>query len=155
MTVSFSAELTRPDVNGAWTFALVPKVAAAKGGFRARLRVKGTIDGAPFRSSLMPRGGGELFVVVNSEMRARIGKADGDSVRLKLELDSRRVTVRMPTDLRQALRSQPAARAFFETLTSSQRLAYIHWITEAKQLSTRDRRLKLTVHKLGRREKFN
>jgi hypothetical protein len=155
MSSSFVSKLIRPPAVGAWTFALVPREVATKAGFRARLRVKGTIDGVPFKSSLMPRGGGEVFVVVNSEVRDRIGKAEGDAVRFDLELDTQPVVVQVPSDLRRGLQSKPGARSFFETLTPSQRLAYIHWIEEAKQAATRERRVKIAVDKLARREKFN
>jgi hypothetical protein len=155
VSVTFSSKLIRPDAVGAWTFALVPKAVAAEAGFRARLRVRGKLDGVPFASSLMPRGGGEVFVVVNSELRDRIGKSDGDSVRFELELDTTPVLVRVPSDLRLSLRSKPQARMFFEKLTPSQRLAYIRWIEDAKQAATRARRVKLALEKLGRREKFN
>jgi hypothetical protein len=155
MPASFSATLIRPGKVGAWTFALVPKDIASKAGFRARLRVKGAIDGHPFRSALMPRGGGEVFVIVNSEMRARIGKTAGDAVRLELELDARPVAVQVPPVLRQALRRSPRATAFFETMTPSQRLAYVRWIADAKQTATRDRRVRIALDKLARREKFN
>jgi hypothetical protein len=155
MSASFSAKLTRPRGTGAWTFALVPKNTAAAAGFRARLRVKGTIDGIPFRSALIPRGGGEVFVIVNTETRTLIGKASGDTVQLELELDSRPVAVKIPPALRRALQGDPKASAFFEKLTASQRLAYASWIADAKQHATRDRRVNIALDKLARGEKFN
>jgi hypothetical protein len=155
MTTSFSSKLMRPGAVGAWTFALVPRAAAAKAGFRARMRVKGTIDGVPFRSSLIPRGGGEVFVIVNNDMRGRIGKKEGETVRLELELDSSPVVVQVPPALRQGLDRHPQAKAVFAAFTPSQRLAYVRWIAEAKQDATRDRRVAAAVKKLGRGEKFN
>jgi hypothetical protein len=155
MSSAFSAKLTRPTGTGTWTFALVPKATAAAAGFRARLRVKGTIDGVAFRSALIPRGGGEVFVIVNTETRARIGKTSGDTVRLELQLDARPISVRVPPALQRALRDVPKASAFFQTLTASQRLAYTRWIADAKQSATRDRRVKVALDKLARREKFN
>jgi hypothetical protein len=133
----------------------VSKSTAARAGFRARMRVKGTIDGIPFRSSLIPRRGGEVFVVVNSEMRARIGKTEGQTVRLELELDSRSVVFRVPPAFRQALHSDSKANAVFEALTLSQRLAYVRWIAGAKQDATRDRRVVAAIKRLGRGERFN
>lgn len=155
MRVTFSSRLFRPDAAGAWTFALVPKPAAVRAGFRARMRVKGTIDGAPFRSSLIPRGGGEVFVVVNSELRELIGKSPGDTVRLELELDSARVEVPTPPALRRALARDSRAKATFHKFTPSQRLAYARWIAEAKQEATRDRRVALALERLRRGEKLN
>jgi len=154
MRVSFSSTLFRPDVTGAWTFALVPRPKAVKAGFRPRMRVQGTIDGVPFRSSLIPRGGGEVFVVVNSDLRERIHKSPGDTVRLELELDSSPVRVPMPLALRQALAHDPIAKATFNKFTPSQRLAYVRWIVAAKQDVTRDRRVASTIEKLRRGEKL-
>jgi hypothetical protein len=155
MKVSFRSKLIRPDVAGAWTFALVPTASAESAGFRARLRVKGTIDGAPFRSSLMPRGRGEVFVVVNAEMRERIGKSPGETVALDLELDVRPVVVKVHPALRRALDLDPKAKEIFDRFTASQRLAYIHWIADAKQESTRDRRVAAATSKIRQGEKLN
>jgi hypothetical protein len=155
MSTRFSSILTRPNAVGAWTFAPIPAAVARRAGFRARMRVTGTINGVPFRSSLIPRGRGEVFVVVNAEMRAQIGKQEGDTVRLELEPDTKPFPVRVPPVLRDALQTSPNARSFFEGLTASQRLAYIRWIDEAKQPTTRERRVKLALQKLVRREKFN
>jgi len=152
MMTSFSSKLIRPGAVGAWTFAVVPRAAAAKAGFRARRRVRGTIDGTPFRSSLIPRGGGEVFVVVDSGIRERIGKTEGQTVRLELELDSRPVVVRVPPALRKALQGNSKATDFFDRLTAFQRLAYIHWIAEAKPEATRDLRVVAAVQKLSRGE---
>jgi hypothetical protein len=155
MSTSFTSKLIRPDAVGAWTFASVPRKEAATAGFRARLRVKGTIDGIPFRSSLMPRGGGELFVVVNSEVRDRIGKSDGALVRLELELDASPVVVDVPRSLQRALDRDRSARANFAKFTASQRVAYSRWVAEAKQEATRDRRVAAAVEKIRRGEKLN
>ena len=155
MGVSFSSKLLRPDVPGAWTFAFVPKAAAVKAGFRARMRVKGTIDGTPFRSSLIPRGGGVLFVVVNHELRERIRKSAGDTVRLDLEVDTSPVEVPIPPALQRALAHDSKASGAFHRFTPSQRLAYARWIAGAKQEATRDRRVATTIEKLRRGEKLN
>ncbi|MCI4326562.1 MAG: YdeI/OmpD-associated family protein [Thermoplasmata archaeon] len=155
MPISFVSKLLRPDVVGAWTFAPIPNAAAASGGFRARLRVKGTIEGIPFRSSLIPRGGGELFVVVNSEVRDRIGKSDGATVRLELELDSTPVVVDVPPSLRRALQRDPPARAIFAKFTASQQSAYARWVAGAKQDATRERRVAAALEKIRRGEKLN
>jgi Domain of unknown function (DUF1905)/Bacteriocin-protection, YdeI or OmpD-Associated len=155
MGIAFSSKLIRPEGVGTWTFAKVPKAAATEAGFRARLRVKGTIDGVPFRSSLMPRGGGEVFVVVNQEIRERIHKRDGQSVRLELEIDSTPPLVTVPPVLLRALRADSKAKAIFDGFTASQRLAYVRWVSEAKQEPTRDRRVALTLEKLRRGEKLN
>ncbi len=155
MRVSFSSKLIRPDVPGAWTLVLVPKPEAVKAGFRARMHVKGTIEGAPIRSSLISRGGGEVFVVVNSELRDRIHKAKGDVVRLELELDSGPVEIQVPPVLQRALARDSRAKSAFTSFTPSQRRAYVRWIAGAKQDATRARRVAAAIARLRRGEKLN
>ena len=155
MRASFSSKLIRPEVAGAWTFVLVPKPEAVKAGFRARMRVKGTIEGTPFRSSLIPRRGGMVFVVVNSEPRDRIHKSKGDVVRLELELDSSPVKIQVPPALQRAFVRDSRAKSAFDSFTPSQRLAYVRWIGGAKQDATRDRRVATAIERLRRGEKLN
>jgi uncharacterized protein YdeI (YjbR/CyaY-like superfamily) len=47
----------------------------------------------------------------------------------------------MPTELAEALRKNPKARATFEAFSPSHRREYVEWITEAKGEDTRQRRL--------------
>ncbi len=155
MRVSFSSQLIRPDVAGAWTFVRVPELEAVKAGFRARMRVKGTIEGTPFRSSLIPRGGGEVFVVVNSELRDRIRKSTGDVVRLELELDSNPIGIQVPPVLQRAFARDSRAKAAFNSLTPSQQRAYVRWVAGAKQEATRKRRVATAIERLRRGERLN
>jgi bifunctional DNA-binding transcriptional regulator/antitoxin component of YhaV-PrlF toxin-antitoxin module len=148
----FRARLIRPEAVGAWTFAMIPASVVRHLGLRARLRVTGTIDGAPFRSSLMPRGGGRLFVVVPSALRDRIGKSPGQSVELSLTLDRRPVILRVPADLDAAL---GAARGTFDGLAPSHRKAYIQWVTSAKTPETRGRRIAKAVQMVHRGQTLN
>jgi bifunctional DNA-binding transcriptional regulator/antitoxin component of YhaV-PrlF toxin-antitoxin module len=134
----FRSRLVRPEGVGTWTFALVSATAVREGALRARMRVRGTVDGAPFRSSLMPRGGGTLFIVVPRELRERIGKTAGQSVEVALAPETQVLVLRVPPDLRQALGSD---RAKFDRLAPSHRKAFLQWIADAKHSDTRVRRV--------------
>jgi hypothetical protein len=59
------------------------------GDFRGRVKIKGTIDGQPFRSSFMAMGHGRHMLPVKTDMRKAIGKETGSSVpvRLKARID--------------------------------------------------------------------
>ncbi len=48
-------------------------------GVKGRVAVKGTINGIPYRSSLLPQGGGEHILVVNKELRDKAGVTVGDT----------------------------------------------------------------------------
>jgi hypothetical protein len=147
--VTCRSRLTRPTGVGTWTFAIVPAAAAREGGFKARMRVVGTIDGAPFRSTLMPRGGGTVFVVVPKALRERIGKSSGEEVALVLSPDVRPIVLAVPPDFQRALGTD---RARFDTLAPSRRKAFLQWVESAKQAETRTRRISKALDMVRRGE---
>jgi hypothetical protein len=113
------------------------------------MRITGTIDGAPFRSSLMPGGEGAVFVVVPSALRDRIRKTSGQTVSLALAVDPRPVVIRVPADFRRALGTH---RVRFDRLAPSHRKAFVQWIDSAKRPETRSRRLVEAVRMVRRGE---
>lgn len=138
---SFWTTLVRPQGVGTWTYAPILFDVAAETGVRARLRVKGTIDAVPFKGMLMPMGSGKHFIVVNGELRERIGKSAGDKVKLEMDVDSSPVRVTVPRDLTRALVRKRTARAAFDAMAPSHRKAYVRWIQEARTPETRSRRI--------------
>ena len=138
---SFSTTLTRPEGVGTWTFAPIPVDIARETGIKARLRVKGTIDGVPFKGTLLPGGSGKHFVVVNKGLREKIGKAAGDVVKVEMDADASKVTVDIPRELAKALSSRPGLKARFDKMAPSHRKAYALWIEGAKTGETRSKRV--------------
>src|SRR5215831_52322 len=67
-------------------------------GTKARVPVQGTINGFPYRSSLMPMGGCHRMVV-NKTMRAGAGVKAGDTVNVVMERDGSERTVVPPPEL--------------------------------------------------------
>jgi hypothetical protein len=70
---SFTATLERLRINLGWVIAFVPfdvKKAWGKGG---RPKVRGTINGFEFRSSLFPTREGRHFILVNKQMQEGAG----------------------------------------------------------------------------------
>lgn len=142
----------RPVGVGTWTFAPIPKLISVKAALRSHQRVKGTIDGVPFSSSLMPRGGGSFFLVVNQELRDKIGKRAGNAVGVTMELDMRPVVVPVPLALKRALSNDSSARTMFDKLAPSHRKAYALWIASAKREVTREQRVAKALRRLHRGE---
>jgi Bacteriocin-protection, YdeI or OmpD-Associated/Domain of unknown function (DUF1905) len=111
------------------------------------MRVTGTIDGTSFRSSLMPRGGGRLFVVVPTLLRNQIGKTSGHFVDIALTPDRGPIVLRLPPDFLRALGS---SRPAFDRLAPSHRKAYVQWVGSAKMRATRERRIARAVAMIRR-----
>ena len=71
-------------------------------GTRARVPVRGSINGFPFRSSLMPMGGCHMMPV-NRTLREGAGVKPGDNVVVVMERDDEVRTVAAPVVLKKAL----------------------------------------------------
>lgn len=106
----------------------------------------GTINGHPFRCSLMPQGEGRHILVVNGELRAAIGVQAGDSVEIALVCDDAPRVVTVPDDFQVALAQAQTAKEYFERISYSRQKEYVDWIEDAKKAETRAARIaKATV----------
>src|SRR6478672_1911266 len=76
---------------------------------QGRVPVKGTINGFPFRSSLMNMGDGHMMVV-NAQLRAGAKCKAGDTVTVLMELDDDKRTVEVPAALKKVIDRDPRAR---------------------------------------------
>ncbi len=137
----FDAALVRPEGVGTWTYLSIPLEVSTTFGSKGQVRVKGTINGYPFRSTALPMGDGTHYLVVGKDIRQHISAAQGDTVRVALELDTEQRQVEVPDELQQTLASQPQAKAAFERMTYSHQKEWVNWIMSAKQAETRLRRV--------------
>jgi hypothetical protein len=109
-------------------------------GTRARVPIRGTINGFPFRSSLMPMGGCHMMPV-NQTLRHGAGVKPGDMVDLVMERDPEVRTVEAPPELKKELAKSKRAREKWDELSFTHKKEMANSISGAKQEETKKRRL--------------
>jgi Domain of unknown function (DUF1905)/Bacteriocin-protection, YdeI or OmpD-Associated len=125
----------------------VPAGVVAGLGPGKRPKVRVTINGYTYRSSIAPMGGRFMFPV-SAEVRAGAGVAAGDDVDVDIELDDEPRTVAVPADLADALGRDPDAQRTFDELSYSNKQRYVLSIEGAKTAQTRQRRIDKAIGEL-------
>jgi hypothetical protein len=145
----FKAKLEGRGRSGAWSTIRAPFDVEKAFGSRARVSVRGTINGFAYRSSIFPDGDGNHFMMVNKAMQAGAEVGPGDVVVVIMERDDAPRAVAVPAELAAALRRSKAAREFFEGLSASCRKEYAEWVRGAKRDETRAKRAGQAVEMLA------
>jgi hypothetical protein len=134
---------------GGWTYARIPEIIQDKNAHFGWVKVRGSIDGYEFNKyHLMPMGNGKLFLPVKAEIRKKINKKEGDTVRVILYPDNEPMEV--PAEMLLCLRDEPAALRVFNSISESEQKFYINWIYSAKKEDTKVERLARSINRLAR-----
>jgi hypothetical protein len=131
-------------------FVIVPAKVAEEAGAAYKDRVRGTVNGAPYRSSLM-KYSGVFHLGIHKAALAEAGVKPGVRVEITLELDDEPLpTDVVPPDLAAAL-DKKRLNATWTALRPSLKREYVKQILEAKKPETRARRLSKVIDLLANR----
>lgn len=130
-------------------FVVVPAKAASAAGLVYGARVRGTVNGVPFRSSLM-KYSGVFHMGVHKATLEQANAKGGDRVEVTIEIDDEPLpTDIVPEDLAKAIADSKAARTVWERLRPSHKREHVKAVLEAKKPETRARRIQKTIEMLA------
>jgi hypothetical protein len=144
--MKFQTTIIGGDTKNTTGIEVPPDVVEALGSGK-RPPVKVTVNGHTYRSTVAVMGG-KYLISVSAEQRANTGVNAGDNVEVTLELDTEPRIVELPEDFAAALEQEPQAKAFFETLSPSNKGRHVLLINDAKTPETRQRRIDKAIETL-------
>jgi hypothetical protein len=140
--ISFTATLE--STGGGGHLVVVPaRVVEALGG-GARIPVKATFNGIPYRGSIF-RMGGPPFIGVVKAIVAQASVAVGDRLDVVVEFDAGVRAIVPPPDLKKALAKNAAAKAAWAKLSYTRQRELVQALEAAKKPETRARRLQKAI----------
>ncbi|HET9743698.1 MAG TPA: YdeI/OmpD-associated family protein [Terriglobales bacterium] len=140
-------------MEGSEVAALVPPFDVPKVfGTKARVPVRGSINGFPFRSSLSNMGSGHMMAV-NKDLRAGGKCKAGDMVDVVMQRDREERVVEVPDSMTKVIAADARAQSTWDSLSYTHQKEWVRAILEAKKEETRQARLQkmMTALKAGKR----
>lgn len=131
-----------------WTIIRVPVDVAKTWGVRGQLRVKGEINGFPFRTSLFPTGNGGHIMMVNKQMQKGGKTAVGMEARFRMEPDTEKREVIEPAELTRILKQSKSLQKFYLLFNDSYRREMGKWVGQPKSGEARERRAEQLAERL-------
>ena len=136
----------------AWTFVELPEIPMPKTSF-GMLKVRGRIDDYEFSNvHLMPMGNGHVGLSVRAEIRKKIKKQAGDTVRVTIYEDKTPMII--PEDLLLCMEYEDGVLEKFEKYSNGQKKAFVDWINAAKTEQTQADRIAKVIIMVQNGEKF-
>lgn len=136
----FRGVLERDGTTLNWTIVKLPFDPTEVWPQRNRLRVRGTINGFAFRTSLFRMQKEQFFLLVNKPMQKGAGVVLGSVAEIVLEPDLEERPVKPPPELEALLRQDRALRKWHDALNESARKWVGDWIAQPKSAESRVKR---------------
>ena len=107
---------------------------------KVRAPVKVTLNGYTYRSTIAAMGGPPCIPLRRSNREAA-GLEGGETIDIRLELDTEKREVKPPADFVKAMKAAPPAWARWRTLSYSHQREHVEAVDGAKKPETRARRI--------------
>ena len=111
---------------------------------KVRAPVRVTLNGYTYRSTIAAMGGPPCIPLRKSNREAA-GLRGGESITIRLDLDTDKREVKRPPGLARALRAVPGGLARWRALSYTHQREHVEAIEEAKKPETRDRRIAAAI----------
>ncbi|MFZ0481649.1 MAG: YdeI/OmpD-associated family protein [Terriglobales bacterium] len=131
-----------------WIIIRVPFDAAKAWGSRGQIKIKGTINGFPFRTSLFPTGEGAHILLVNKHMQKGARATAGAVARFEIERDTEKRVATIPEPLQRILAGDRSFRRWYEQLNHSTRNEIAKWVNQPQSAEARGRRSEKIAERL-------
>jgi uncharacterized protein YdeI (YjbR/CyaY-like superfamily) len=135
---TFKATLKSDSTSLKWTVVSVPRSITDQWK-TGRPRVKGEINGFPFRTSLFSTGKSDFILLVNRKMQAGAKVVLGSVAEFRLEPDAEERIIAVPAELKAAMKGAAALRRYYDELPYSARKYISDLVTAAKSPEARAR----------------
>ncbi len=145
---SFKATLERIPSRLNWVVIRIPFDVSKVWGTRAKVRVKGEINGFAFRASVFPTGKGYHCMLVKKSMQTGANAAPGETAHFRLVPDTAKPVAIVPVELQCILNEDRSFRRWFDQLSFSMRKWICDWTVTVKNPASRLRRAEQLAEQL-------
>ena len=155
MMNTFKAKI---DIIGINPFVLLPdrvlkNLFTQSGKDKGPIRVHGTIDGHPYKQTLV-KYSGAWRLYINGPMLKAADKKVGDRISLTIEFDPKERSVPIHPKLEAALNANKGAKATFDKLPPSRKNEVIRYINHLKTEASIDKNVTRAIRFLTGKESF-
>ena len=145
---SFKAALERIPSRLNWVIIRIPFDVSKVWGTRAKVRVKGEINGFAFRASVFPTSKGYHCMLVKRSMQTGANAMAGETAHFRLVPDTAKQVVVVPAELQSILNEDSSFRRWFGQLSFSMRKWICYWVVNVKNPASRVRRAEQVAEQL-------
>ncbi len=114
---------------------------------KVRAPVKVTLNGFTYRSTIAAMGG-PAFIPLRRSNREAAGLEGGETIAVRLDLDTEKREAKPPADFVKALKAGHSAWERWQTLSYSHQREHVEAIEGAKHAETRTRRIEKSVEQI-------